>query len=298
MTVTFNSADKVGAHIEAHIEAALSALDQTGTPPRLMAAMRYAVQPGGARIRPRLCLAVFQACGGNSLDAALASATAIEMMHCASLVHDDMPLFDDAQTRRGKPALHLAFDESLALLTGDALIVEAFEVLSRGLQKDPSLAPQMMSCLAKCVGMPHGLCAGQAWEGEPHPDLEAYHAAKTGALFAGVAVLGALAAGHTETKSWDAFGRALGGSYQVADDIRDVVASAEVLGKPSGQDQRLGRPNIALMRGVPVAVRTLVDQVEDALDHIPDCAGRDDLIALVRKTVRAFLPADIWALAA
>jgi len=287
----------VGPLIEDRIFNTLDAYDRPGVPPGLMAAMTYAVIPGGARIRPRLCLAVFQACGGQSLAAALDVAAALELIHCASLVHDDMPAFDDANIRRGKPSVHVTFGDATALLAGDALIIAAFETLAApAVAASPYLA-EIIRAFSAGVGMPHGICAGQAWECEDYPDLEAYHAAKTGSLFACVAELGALTAGFTETAGWRHFGMALGSAYQIADDIRDVCQNPEDLGKPAGQDQRLGRPNIALMQGKQEAVRTLTRRVDEALDHVPSCPGRAAFCALARETVHQFLPDSIWELA-
>ncbi|MEE7477910.1 polyprenyl synthetase family protein, partial [Methylobacterium hispanicum] len=119
-----------GRRIETALEVAVSSAEAPGAPPLLAEAIRYAVFPGGHRIRPRLCLAVARACGDDDPEAADAAAVAIELLHCASLVHDDLPCFDDAPLRRGKPAVHVAYGPALAVLTGDALIVAAFEALA------------------------------------------------------------------------------------------------------------------------------------------------------------------------
>ncbi len=293
MAVTQASTDRLGTTLEQVLEA----MDVPGAPPKLAAAMRYAVLPGGARIRPRLCLAIAEACGGSDAELALAVAASLELMHCASLVHDDMPAFDDADVRRGKPSVHKAFGESLALLTGDALIILAFDTLAGGASKALDRLPRMVRRLSASIGMPTGLCAGQAWEEEPHPDLGAYHEAKTGALFAGVAALGADAGGYADPDEWAEFGVRLGKAYQIADDIRDIVSNAEQIGKPCGQDGRLGRPNIALQQGVGRAVRLLLGEVDNAIDIIPPCVGRSELVHLVRATTQKFLPESIWALA-
>ncbi|WP_284247035.1 polyprenyl synthetase family protein, partial [Methylobacterium haplocladii] len=116
-----------GRRIETALDAAVAHLEAPGAPPRLAEALRYAVFPGGHRIRPRLCLSVARACGDDDPAAADAAAAAIELLHCASLVHDDLPCFDDAPMRRQKASVHVAFGEPLAVLTGDALIVAAFE---------------------------------------------------------------------------------------------------------------------------------------------------------------------------
>ena len=124
--------------IEAAIEAALSLHLSDDCPPRLARAVRYAVVPGGARIRPKLCHAVAAACNADDLQAVDAAGVAVELLHCASLVHDDLPCFDNAALRRGKPSVHVAFDERLALLCGDELIVMAFEVLAAGAAAKPA----------------------------------------------------------------------------------------------------------------------------------------------------------------
>ncbi|NBS93692.1 MAG: geranylgeranyl pyrophosphate synthase, partial [Betaproteobacteria bacterium] len=116
--------------IERALDAALRLGESTAAPPRLVAATRHAVFPGGARIRPKLCLAVAWACGDDAPTVSDAAAVAIELMHCASLVHDDLPCFDDAAMRRGQASVHAAFGERLAVLTGDALIVLAFRTLA------------------------------------------------------------------------------------------------------------------------------------------------------------------------
>ena len=283
--------------IEATIEAALARTDQAESPPHLAAAMRDAVMPGGARIRPRLALSVAHACGARDYNLTLSVACAIELMHCASLVHDDLPAFDNALVRRGKPSIHRAFGEPTAVLAGDALIILAFDELAVGCAHAPENLPALTRELAKAIGMPHGLCAGQAWEEEDYPDLKAYHRAKTGALFAGVTVMGALAAGERKASDWADFGMELGFAFQMADDICDVTSSEQEMGKPAGQDKRLGRPNIALSLGVRGAVEKLMDQIGIAIDAIPDCPGRDDLVKTVRATTRKFLPNELWATA-
>src|SRR5215475_9188376 len=121
----------VATRIEKALNEAVGLADQPGCPPRLGAAMRAAVFPKGARVRPRLCHAVASACGDDQPGATNAAGAAIELLHCASLVHDDLPCFDNADLRRGKPSVHKAFGERLAVLAGDGLIVLAFEALGR-----------------------------------------------------------------------------------------------------------------------------------------------------------------------
>src|SRR5512147_53669 len=152
--------------------------EAAGGPPRLAAAMQHAVFPGGARIRPKLCLAVARACGDDDPLLAAAAASAIELLHCASLVHDDLPCFDDALTRRGRPSVHCAYGERLAVLAGDALIVLAFQHLGASAARSPQRLPRLLATLSAGVGMPFGIAAGQAWECESRTVLRDYQRAK------------------------------------------------------------------------------------------------------------------------
>src|SRR6201995_4501313 len=130
----------VATRIERALNEAVGLSDQPGCPPRLAAAMRAAVFPKGARVRPRLCHAVARACGDDEPKATEAAGAAIELLHCASLVHDDLPCFDDAALRRGKPSVHTAFGQRLAVLAGDGLIALAFEALGRAGDRAPQRA--------------------------------------------------------------------------------------------------------------------------------------------------------------
>src|SRR3954454_3493065 len=134
--------------IDRPLSAAINLAEGPGCPPRLAQAMRHAVFPKGARVRPRLCLAVAGACGDDAPALAEAAAAAIELLHCASLVHDDLPCFDDAATRRGRPPAHRAFGEFLSALAGAALIVLAFETLARSL----ALRPERLCPLVRIIG--------------------------------------------------------------------------------------------------------------------------------------------------
>ncbi|MCU0701552.1 MAG: polyprenyl synthetase family protein, partial [Myxococcaceae bacterium] len=263
-------------------------------PPKLSSALRYAVFPGGARVRPRLCLAVAQACGDRHPALADAAGVALELMHCASLVHDDLPCFDDAPTRRGKPSVHRAFGEPLAVLTGDALIVAAFEALGVAGAVKPALLAPMVVTLAKAVGAPHGIVAGQAWESEPAAPLERYHAAKTGSLFTAATTLGALASEEDGVR-WATMGARLGAAYQVADDLLDAVGSAIAPGKPTGRDQTLDRPNAVARLGVQGAIDRLERLVEEAVDSIPVCPGRAQLVGLVHHIAERLVPVALRA---
>ena len=283
--------------IDRALEAALARAARRPCPPGLAAALRHAVFPGGARLRPRLCLAVARACGEDEPALAEAAAAAVELLHCASLVHDDLPCFDDAATRRGRPSVHRAFGERLAVLAGDALIVLAFETLAVGAAQRPERLAGLVAGLAAAVGAPAGIAAGQAWECEPRPDRVEYHRQKTGALFAGAAMLGALAAG-AEPAPWRVFGERLGLAYQVADDIRDVAADPAELGKPIGRDAALARPSAVGELGLEGALVRLRELVAAASAAIPPCPGAEDLAALVEHETRRFLPRGLVRVAA
>ena len=163
------------------------------SPSKLASALHYAVTPGGARIRPTILLSVAAACGDDRPQLADAAAVALELIHCASLVHDDLPCFDDADTRRGKATVHRAYSEPLAVLTGDSLIILAFEVLADAAGAEARRALDLIKVLSQRAGMPNGICAGQGWESEAQVNLSAYHRAKTGALFIAATQMGAIA---------------------------------------------------------------------------------------------------------
>ena len=163
--------------IEQSLALALAAVEEPGCPPKLVAAVRHAVFPGGARIRPQLCLAVAQACGQDDPALTDAAAVAIELMHCASLVHDDLPCFDNAATRRGRPSVFAAYGERLAVLAGDALIVSAYQSLAVAASSKPERLGPLVATLSAGVAAPSGIVAGQAWECEPFVTLAAYHRA-------------------------------------------------------------------------------------------------------------------------
>jgi geranylgeranyl diphosphate synthase, type II len=274
------------------IEAALAAAvahAEAGAPPKLAGALRHAVFPGGARVRPRLCLAVAAACGDDQPALSDAAASALELLHCASLVHDDLPCFDDAPLRRGRPSVHKAFGEPIAVLTGDALIVLAFETVTRAGGASPERLGALLLTLAKASGSPHGLVAGQAWESESSIELEAYHRAKTGSLFTAATLCGALSAG-ADPLPWKAMGARLGEAYQVADDLLDAVGDSHDGGKPTLRDAALARPSAVALFGVKGAVQRLRALVGEAMDSVPACPGREGLQLLTAQMADRLVP--------
>ena len=275
--------------IDRALAASMARIGGPHAPPGLAAAMRHAVYPGGARVRPRLCLAVAEACGDDQPEVAEAAATAIELLHCASLVHDDLPCFDDADERRGLPSVHVAYGERLAVLAGDALIVLAFATLGRIGEVSPSRVGPLIVTITGGVGMPTGIVAGQAWECEPKVVLADYQRAKTGALFTAATIAGAVAAGASGA-AWSRLGDCLGEAYQVADDIRDVCAESAEIGKPIGRDAALGRPNAVGSLGLAGAVARLEGLVANAIDSIPACAGAPRLREMVLAEAQRLRP--------
>ncbi len=261
----------------------------SAVPPKLASALNYAVTPGGARIRPTILLSVAMACGDDRPGISDTAAAALELIHCASLVHDDMPCFDDADIRRGKPSVHRAYSEPLALLTGDSLIILAFDILARAGEADPARALRLIRVLSDRAGMPNGICAGQGWESETKIDLPAYHRAKTGALFIAATQMGAIAAGQ-EGDQWEELGARIGEAFQVADDLRDALYDEATLGKPAHQDEVHDRPNAVASYGVDGAIARLKDSLAGAIASIPSCPGEAQLAQMVRATAEKLTP--------
>lgn len=274
---------------ESSLERAFAWITGPTTPPRLEAAMRQAVFGGGGRVRPQLALAVSKACGRGSIEVASAAAASIEFLHCASLVHDDLPCFDDAKLRRGQPTVHVEHGEALAVLVGDALIAGAFEVIGRGCESHPTLLGPLLSTVARSVGAVRGIVAGQAWESEPSPNLRLYHRAKTGALFEAAVCVGAIAGGG-DPGAWLPVGSRLGEAYQVADDILDLVGSAATLGKPVGQDARNGRPSAVRELGYERACARLQTLCDSMFTCVPAVEGRQEFVRWAMSLCKMLFP--------
>ena len=275
--------------IEAAIEQALERPCGSVAPERLAGALRYATLPGGARIRPTILLSVAMACGDDRPYLTDAAAAALELIHCASLVHDDLPCFDDADLRRGKPSVHRAYSEPLAVLTGDSLIILAYDLLAGTEPGDAARGIQLIRSLAMRTGMPNGICAGQGWESESEIDLVAYHRSKTAALFVAATEMGAIAAGH-DAEPWYDLGALIGEAFQVADDLRDALLDQLSLGKPAGQDARHGRPNAVDELGVDGAFSRLNDILSGAIASIPSCPGEAALARMVQAQAERIVP--------
>jgi geranylgeranyl diphosphate synthase type II len=276
--------------IDRAVHAALASA-QAGAPPTLAAALAHAVLSGGARVRPRLCVAVAEACGDDDPVLADVAACSLEFVHCGSLAHDDLPCFDDALTRRGQPSVHAAYGQAIAVLVGDGLIVQAFDVLSRvGVDHDPRRIVTLVRLLAAASGTREGIVAGQAWESEPSPPLERYHHAKTASMFRAATMMGAVAAG-ADPAPWRVVGDAVGEAYQLADDLLDAIGDPTQAGKPVGRDAALDRPSAVTTLGAHEALARFDRRVEDAITAVPDVPGRAAVAALVQAIAQRLLPA-------
>jgi geranylgeranyl pyrophosphate synthase len=257
-------------------------------PDRLTEAMRYSALAGGKRIRPCLTYAAADALGA---DLALADipAAAIEMMHCYSLIHDDLPAMDNDDLRRGKPTVHKAFDEATAILAGDALQSLAFQILSEQQQFSDQTTRRMLCVLASAGGC-NGMIAGQGIDlaavgkGLSLSQLETMHQLKTGALISAAVELGALAAGCTDTSTLAAlasYSRCIGLAFQVRDDILDVTSDTQTLGKTQGADEALNKPTYVSLLGLTGAREKADQLIKDALLTLEQLPGNTQTLAAI-----------------
>lgn len=270
------------------VEQALTAWVGQGAPAGLGEAMRYAVLDGGKRLRPLLVLAAAQAVQGHA-PAALRAACAVELIHAYSLVHDDMPCMDNDVLRRGKPTVHIAFGQAQALLAGDALQAQAFELLTPAGDEVPAtMQAHCCRILAHAAGA-QGMAGGQAIDlasvGQPlnEEQLRQMHRLKTGALLQASVLLGA-ACGTTSASALAAlstYGEVLGLAFQVVDDVLDVVADAATLGKTPGKDAANDKPTYVALLGLPAAQALAQDLLVQACAAL-DQSGlpQDDVQAL------------------
>jgi len=279
----------------ARVNGALEAVLPTGEilPVVLHQAMRYAVFNGGKRIRPTLVYATGAALGesGPVLDT---PACAVELIHAYSLVHDDLPAMDNDDLRRGKPTCHRAFDEATAILTGDALQTLAFQILANQEQVDAPRALRMVAELARASGS-RGMAGGQAIDlaAVGHEldlaELENMHIHKTGALIRACVRLGALCIPEVTEDTLgqlDHYAKCIGLAFQIQDDVLDVTADTETLGKPQGSDARQDKPTYPDLLGLDGARELARELVDDALTRLTDFdAQADPLRALARYIV-------------
>lgn len=239
-------------------------LVEPGTPDELAEAMRYCTMDGGKRLRPALVAMVAELFGSTDRELMGRCGVAIEMVHCYSLVHDDLPAMDDDTLRRGRPTAHVQFGEAMAILVGDALLTRAFGVLAES-QSPHSAA--LVTELAGAAG-PAGMIAGQAADmalcslPEGFAGLEYIHLRKTAAMLRASAGLGAICADASESDAnrVRTFAEKLGLAFQMYDDLLDVTGQAEVLGKTPGKDANSGKRTVVAELGIDKA-RQLADQL-------------------------------------
>ena len=251
-------------------------------PPRLAEAMAYSLTAGGKRLRPVLCLKTAEIFGLPS-ESCLPLALGLEMIHTASLIHDDLPAMDDDVLRRGKPTSHVRYGECLAILAGDALMAYAFEYpLSRlpGLGLPPARVCEAILLLANALG-PSGICGGQVLDTDDgsmdeSPDFPWKVARqKTGVLLQASVVSGAVLAGadNKSRRALEDFGEHLGNAFQVTDDILDVTSTAEELGKTPGKDASQDKRTFVAVFGLEEAKRLAAEENRRAEDALRDVAG-------------------------
>jgi farnesyl diphosphate synthase len=271
------------ARSERTLAAALPAAEVA--PDRLHAAMRYAVLGGGKRVRPLLAYAAGELAGA-ALERVDFAAVAVELIHAYSLVHDDLPCMDDDVLRRGKPTVHVEFDEATALLVGDSLQSLAFQLLAENvLCDDPRIQLEMVELLARAAGS-RGMAGGQAIDlasvGKvlTVPELEFMHVHKTGALIRASVRLGAAcgaALSAQQQQSLDRFGKFVGLAFQVVDDVLDNESSTVTLGKTAGKDAKNDKPTYVSALGLQRARALALELGRDALaalDTLPAQGGR------------------------
>ena len=261
--------------------------------PRLAQAMRYAATGGGKRVRPVLAYAACTLAGGIP-DQADVPAAAVELVHAYSLVHDDLPAMDDDDLRRGQPTCHRAFDEATAILAGDTLHTLAFELLARQGNYSPEQRVAMITTLCRAAGA-EGMAAGQMQDMLGHGQamtleaLEQMHHPKTGRLITASLLLGLLASGNQDPglkAAVQAYGDAIGLAFQVQDDILDVTAETNVLGKPSGSDTRHDKSTFPGLIGLDASRKLAHDLCQQACDALSSYAGAaTPLLTLARYVI-------------
>jgi geranylgeranyl diphosphate synthase, type II len=264
-----------------------------GSPHRLTEAVRYSLLGGGKRIRPILLLAACEAVGGD-VERAMPYGCALEMIHVYSLIHDDLPAMDDDELRRGRPTNHVVFGEALAILAGDALLCEAFDVLLRSAERDGEPQRMVRAALEIAMaggarGMVGGQAADMAAEGR-EPDLatvEFIHVRKTGALLRAAVRAGAIVGGADAAalQQLSRYGDALGLAFQVADDILDAEAPSSVTGKAEGRDGARHKATYPAVLGLPAAKQRARQLLEHSLAALTELDARAEPLRGIARFV-------------
>ncbi len=278
-----------GAHC---IDQALDRLlpDANQAPVSIHRAMRHSVFAGGKRLRPVLCLEAAQMIGGELRPGVEELGAAIEMLHTYSLIHDDLPALDDDDLRRGKPTCHVAFGEAIAILAGDALQTQAYEVLAR-MQSPAAATVEIVRLIAQATGTIDGMIGGQVMdlegeESQPTAELvEAIHRAKTGALIRVSLVTGGVYAGGSteDVARLQEFGRKAGLAFQIMDDVLDVTQDSTQLGKTAGKDVASEKATWPAVYGVAQSVKDAARLIDEAFAQIDVYGERADRLKAVAR---------------
>jgi geranylgeranyl diphosphate synthase type II len=256
-------------------------------PATLHRAMRYAVFAGGKRLRPILCLAAAEACGGK-ISNALPAACAVECVHTYSLIHDDLPCMDDDDLRRGRPTTHKVFGEAVAVLAGDALATIAFEILAKTKETPRHAMREFFLELSRAAGSSF-LVGGQVADMEAEKrqatpaELLFIHRGKTAAMIAASLRLGAMSANATpaQVKALGVFGENLGLAFQVIDDILDITQTSEQLGKSAGKDAAAGKATYPAVFGLEKSRREAARLTKISLDALKPLGSRADFLRAI-----------------
>jgi farnesyl diphosphate synthase len=291
-----NSGHAAWTHeVQARTESCLSELlpPPNQIPDRLHEAMRYAVLGGGKRVRPLLACAAGELTGADMARVDVVAA-AVEMIHAYSLVHDDMPCMDDDVLRRGKPTVHVQYDDATALLVGDALQALAFQIVAETrLCDDDTQQLHMITLFAQACGS-RGMAGGQAIDlasvGKhlSLPELEFMHIHKTGALIRAAILMGAYCGKPLEEKqqnALDRYAKCVGLAFQVVDDVLDAEASTATLGKTAGKDAKDGKPTYVSLMGATEAKKLADELYTDALDALAPFGSHADRLKFMAEYI-------------
>jgi geranylgeranyl diphosphate synthase type II len=267
---------------------------ETEFPPRLHQAMRYCVLAGGKRLRPILAIAAAEAVGGSG-DAILPGACALELIHTYSLIHDDLPAMDNDDYRRGLPTTHKVYGEAMAILAGDALLTEAFALLSASLSQgnwqayDSIEVIRMLSAAAGSRGLIGGQVVDLESEGKAIDEhlLDYMHTHKTGCLITASVLLGARLAGASpeQLTCLRKYGETIGLAFQITDDILDVTESTQTLGKTAGSDQKKKKATYPALHGIDDARKRQQSLYEAARDAIQPFDEKADPLRFISRYI-------------
>ncbi len=265
-----------------------------GSSSKLITAMKYSLFAGGKRLRPILCIAGAEAVGGSEADV-ISAACAIELIHTYSLIHDDLPCMDDDDLRRGKPSNHKAFGEAMALLAGDGLLTEAFNIMA-ALEITERATPlaliKVISIIAGAAGY-NGMIGGQAIDIQAEGKeldfsvVEFIHTHKTGALIAASLHAGAILGGGDETRvrAIVSYGKKIGLAFQISDDILDIEGDSLTMGKPAGSDEQKNKITYPAVLGIGRSKEIQAELVRTAIESLREFDYRAEPLRGIAKYI-------------